>query len=64
MISKYIILSSADAGKIATRYAVKKLALTHIRRKSPEMLANMLADIARDYSGPVVPGTDLLEISV
>ncbi len=64
VISKYIILSSADAGKIATRYAVKKLALTHIRRKSPEMLANMLADIARDYSGPVVPGTDLLEISV
>lgn len=64
VISKYIIVSSAEAGKIATRYAAKTLALTHIRRKSATMLKAMENDIRRDYSGKIIMGEDLLEIAV
>ena len=51
-------------GKTAQRAQVKKLVLTHLRQKSDAMLAEVVADVARDYDGPVVLGHDLLAMQV
>lgn len=59
VISRHIIVSSAEAGKIAQRYNAKTLIVTHIRRKAHELLSAMEADIARDFSGRIVIGRDL-----
>ena len=63
-VSEHIMVSSADAGKIATKYRVKKLVLTHIRQKSADMINKMAREIADDYSGMIVVGKDLLEFHV
>lgn len=62
MLSRHLLVSSAEAGKIAEKYNVKKLALTHIRRKSERLLVSMEEDIRADYSGKIIVGKDLLEI--
>lgn len=64
IISKHILVSSEEAGKIAAKYQVKALAITHIRQKSPDMLSRMEADIANDYSGNIIMGKDLLQIEL
>ena len=63
-VSKYILVSSADAGDIARKYRVKTLVLTHIRQKSDDMLKRMEADIRHAYSGKIVMGEDLLSLAV
>ena len=64
IVSKHILVSSEDAGKIASKYQVKTLAITHIRQKSAEMLSRMKIDIANDYSGKILMGEDLMQIEL
>jgi ribonuclease BN (tRNA processing enzyme) len=59
-----VIASSGQAAQIAARNGVKKLILTHIRPKSPELLQLLLAEVRRDYAGEVQLGYDLLAIEV
>ena len=61
-LSKHILLSSEQAGKIAARYHVKTLVVTHIRQKTAEALNQMTKDIAADYSGKIIIGKDLLTV--
>ena len=63
-LSKHTLVSSGDAGKIATKYQVKNLAITHIRQKSADMLSRMEADITNDYSGNILMGKDLIQIEL
>ena len=61
---RYVIASSGQVGQIAARNGVKRLILTHIRPKSPELLQALLAEVRRDYVGEVQLGYDLLVIEV
>jgi ribonuclease BN (tRNA processing enzyme) len=62
LISRYVLNSSLDAGRIAASANVGKLVLNHIREKSDYLLDSMVADVKRDYNGSVILGSDLLEI--
>jgi len=62
--ARYVIASSGQVGKIATRNKVKKLLLTHIRPKSEAMMRALIEDVRKDYSGELVVGEDLMVIDV
>ncbi len=62
LVSRYVLNSSLDAGRIAADANVGKLVLNHIREKSDYLLDSMVADVKRDYNGSVILGSDLLEI--
>jgi ribonuclease BN (tRNA processing enzyme) len=62
--ARYVIASSGQVGKIATRAKVKKLVLTHIRRKSEAMMRSLIEDVRKDYKGELVVGEDLTVIDV
>lgn len=64
LISKYILASPSQVGKIAERAGARKLVLTHIKKKPMEMLRRVVEDIQRDYRGEIIVGEDLLEIKV
>jgi len=63
-LAQYVIASSGQAGKIATRNEVKKLVLTHIRPKSESMMHSLMEDVHNDYSGEVCLGEDLMVIDI
>jgi ribonuclease BN (tRNA processing enzyme) len=63
-LARYVIASSGQVGKIATRAKVKKLVLTHIRPKPEALVRSLIEDVREDYSGEVVLGEDLMVIDV
>ena len=62
IIAKYVLMSSRDAGKVAAKAFVHKMALVHIREKPQELLDAMIDEIKKDFDGEVVIGEDLLQI--
>lgn len=64
LISEHVLAPSTMVGKIAREARVRKLVLTHIREKPPEMLRSVAEDVRRDFDGELVIGEDLLEIAV
>ena len=62
--AKYVIASSGQVGKIATRNQVKKLVLTHIRPKSKTLMRLLAEDVRKDYDGELIVGEDLMVIDV
>ena len=64
LISKYILASSSEVGKIAARSGVKKLVLTHFRKKSKEMMDSLLEDVQKGYKGTICLGEDLMVIDL
>jgi ribonuclease BN (tRNA processing enzyme) len=64
LLASHVIASSGQVGKIAARNRVKRLALTHFRPKSKEMMDAVVADVRQDYSGSLVMSEDLMEITV
>lgn len=62
--AKYVIASSDQVGKIATRNKVKKLVLTHIRPKSEAMIRSLTEDVRKDYGGELIVGEDLMVIDI
>lgn len=64
LMAEVVIATSGQVGKIAARADVKKLVLTHLSPMPPELLAAMVADVRRDYSGALVLGEDLLRLTV
>lgn len=63
-LARETIACADTVGLIARQARAKKLVLTHFRPMSDAMLQSIAADVARDYDGPVVLGTDLMEITV
>jgi ribonuclease Z len=64
LISRYVLNSSIDAGKIASEADVKKIVLVHIREKPERLLDAMVKEVKMDYSGEAIIGEDLLEIQI
>ena len=62
--ARYVIASSGQVGKIATRNKVKKLVLTHIRPKSEALMRALVEDVRKDYDGELIVGEDLMVIDV
>ena len=58
-VGKYTLACSDTAGKIAERAQVKRMVLTHFRQTTPAKIAEMTADIRRDYTGPIEFAKDL-----
>ena len=63
LISKHVLMSSLEVGKLACYARVSKLILTHIREKPRELLDRMVVEVRRDFAGEVVLGEDLFTIS-
>lgn len=55
-LARDIIACADTVGKIATHAGVRKLVHTHMRQKSEALMQEMAAEIAKDYTGPVIPG--------
>lgn len=64
LISRYVLNSSMEAGKIASEAGVKCIALVHIREKPKRLLDAMIDEIRRDFDGEIIVGEDLLEIKL
>ena len=63
-LAQETIACADTVGRIAQEARVRKLVLTHFRPAPAATIQSIAADVARDYAGPVVLGTDLLEIPV
>lgn len=64
LLASHVIASSGQVGKIATRNEVRQLVLTHFRPKSKEMMDALVADVNRDYSGPITIAEDLIVLTI
>lgn len=64
LVPKYILASSGQVGKIAAQAGVKKLVLTHFRQKSAALMQTIAEDVARDFTGELFLGEDLMEVEV
>jgi ribonuclease Z len=58
-VGKYTLACSDTAGKIARHANAKRMVLTHFRQTTPDLIEEMRADIARDFSGPMAFANDL-----
>ncbi|MCI0712224.1 MAG: MBL fold metallo-hydrolase [Chloroflexi bacterium] len=64
LLASKVIASSGQLAKFAAEANVKKLVLTHFRKKSEAMMQSMLRDIKSTFSGDVVLGEDLMQVSL
>jgi ribonuclease Z len=58
-VGSYTLACSDTAGKIAAQAGVGRLVLTHFKHTTPAALAEIEADVCRDYAGPVALSHDL-----
>ena len=64
-LSRYTLACADSVGKIATKAGVKTLVLTHHRvRTNDDMLKHVAEEVARDFAGRLIIGSDLMEIDV
>jgi ribonuclease Z len=63
-LAQETIACADTVGRIAREARVRKLVLTHFRPASASMIQSIAVDVTRDYAGPVVLGTDLMEVAV
>jgi len=64
LLSKLVIATSGQAGKIAAQAGVKTLVLTHFSDISPDMLAAIEDDVRRDFAGSLYLGEDLMMLDL
>ena len=59
-LSRYTLACADSAGKIAAKAGVKTLVLTHHRvRANDDMLERVAEEVARDFKGRLIVGSDL-----
>jgi ribonuclease BN (tRNA processing enzyme) len=64
-LSRHTLACADSVGKIAAKAGVKTLVLTHHRvRANDDMLKHVAEEVARDFSGRIIIGNDLLVIDV
>ena len=63
-LARETIACADSVGRIARKARVKKLVLTHFRRSPDAVIQSIASDVARDYDGHVVLGSDLLEVTI
>ena len=63
-LARETIACADSVGRIARKARVKKLVLTHFRRAPDAVIQSIASDVARDYDGPLVLGSDLLQVTI
>lgn len=63
-LAAHVIASSGQLGAFAHQARVKKLVLTHFRKKSEAMMQTIIDNIRKDYAGDIILGSDLMEIDL
>ena len=64
-LSRYTLACADSVGKIAAKAGVRTLVLTHHRvRADDAMLERVAEEVARDFKGRLIIGSDLMEIEV
>jgi len=63
-LANHIIASSGQVGKIASQSGVRKLVLTHFRKKSAELMLSLAEDVRANFSGKIYIGEDLMTVEV
>lgn len=63
-LARHTLACADTVGRIAAEARVGTLVLTHHRQKPQAMLEQMRADVAADFSGPVVLGYDGLRVEL
>ncbi len=59
VVAELVLASAPSVGPLAQAVGVETVVLTHIRRKAPEALDSMVAEVRAHFDGEVVAGTDL-----
>jgi len=59
VVADLVLAAAPSVGPLAEAAGVGTVVLTHIRRKAPEMLDSMLAEVRAHFDGEVVIGSDL-----
>ncbi len=62
--AKHIIISSGQVGKLAHNAGIKRLILTHFRKKSAELMVSLIRDVQADFTGELVIAEDLMELDL
>lgn len=62
VVSRHIIMGSGTVGKVAARAGVRRLVLTHLRRKSPALLKAIAREASADFPGALALGKDGLKL--
>ena len=63
-LAHHIIASSGQVGKIATQSGVRKLLLTHFRKKSADLMHALAEDVQADFAGELYIGEELMTIEI
>jgi ribonuclease BN (tRNA processing enzyme) len=63
-LARETIACADTVGAIARDAGVKRLVLTHFRPTSVDTFRSIAADVAQDFGGPIVLGTDLTEVAI
>lgn len=64
VLSDMVIASSTQVGMFAARAGVATVVLTHIRKKSSQLMQALVADVHQHFPGEVIVGEDLMVIEV
>jgi len=63
-LTEHVLAGAPQAAEIAQQAGVARLALTHIREKSDDLVELMCEQVASVFDGEVIAGTDMLEIVI
>jgi len=63
-LTRFLFAKASQVGEIAAAGKVKRLVLTHFRRKPPELMGQLAEDVRKAFKGELTLGRDLLELLV
>ena len=63
-LTDHVLAGAPQVARIAADAGCRHLVLTHLRQKPPEMIEQMVVEIAQRYDGLVTVGEDLLTVDV
>lgn len=63
-LTRFLFAKASQVGEIAAACKVKKLVLTHFRKKRPELMDHLAEDVRKSFKGELILGRDLLELQV
>jgi ribonuclease Z len=63
-LSEQVLAGGPQVARIAADAGCRKVVLTHLRQKSPQLLESLATEISQVYAGEVIVGEDLLRLEV
>ena len=63
-LSEHVLAGGPQVARVAADAGCRRLVLTHLREKSPQLLKSLVAEIRDLYAGEIVVGEDLLTVEL